>query len=315
MAIQAKRFERRIVILAKIETDYGTSAAPTAAANAIRVMTGATITPMAGDTVQRDLVSPHMGAQGILLAGDYAEVKFKVELTGAGDAGDVPAYGPLLRACSMAETIVADTSVTYTPVTDGPEAVTIFWNDDGVNHAMLGARGTAVLTLVPKQIPTVEFTLRGLAGPIADMARPAATYAPMPDPLIVRTTVTTTNLHGQALAAPTETVTVDLGNQLELRNLIGEDEVIIADRSMKGTAVLEAKTLAATNWFQVVKDRTRGALAVQHGTVAGNIVELAAPAVEIDRPSYGATQGIRNISLPLIMCPVSGNDELSIIVR
>ena len=61
--------------------------------------------------------------------------------------------------------------------------------------------------------------------------------------------------------------------------------------------------------------RARGPLSVVHGTTAGNIVELAAPAVEIGKPTQGQTDGIVNYSLPLSLCPVSGLDELKLIIR
>lgn len=49
--------------------------------------------------------------------------------------------------------------------------------------------------------------------------------------------------------------------------------------------------------------------------VAGNIVEIEAPAVQIGQPTYGNTQGVLNTSLPLTMTPVTGDDEIVIRVR
>ena len=47
----------------------------------------------------------------------------------------------------------------------------------------------------------------------------------------------------------------------------------------------------------------------------GNIVEINAPAIEIGKISQGQTDGILNYSIPLSFCPVTGRDELSIVVR
>ncbi|WP_238121961.1 MULTISPECIES: phage tail tube protein [unclassified Xanthobacter] len=312
MALTAKRFERKLAVLAKIEADYGTSSAPTGAADAMQ-MTEVTLTPLAGEEEQRGLLSPYFGHAGILLTGDYAQLEGSVEVAGAGAAGTIPAYGALLRACSMAEVVTPDTSVTYTPVTASPESATLFVNLDGVNHALVGARGTFTVEFATKRIPHIKFTLRGLLGPVADTALPAASYAGFIKPVVVNKTNTALSLFGVAQVA--ESLTLDMANTLVTRNLIGEDSILITDRQSTGTAVVEAKPLATQDWFAIAQARTHGALALQHGASAGNIVEIAAPALEIGRPTYGATDGIRNLSIPLMLCRDSGDDDFSIVVK
>ncbi|WP_322994053.1 phage tail tube protein [Castellaniella sp.] len=307
MALSPKRYWRKLAALAKIETDYGADALPTGAANAIQ-FSEVTLTPMAGEEARRDLMAAHFGNQGVMLVGDYVELKFSVELAGSGAAGTAPAYGMLLRACGLAETIVADTSVAYEPASSDLEATTLYANLDGVNHKMLGARGTFTLNLTPKQIPRIAFSLRGLLGPVADAPLPAANYAAYQTPLPVTTANTPVHtLHGYAAIA--ESYEMDIANTVEVRNLIGEDSIQISDRQSTGTMVVEATSLATKDWFAVARAGTKGALALQHGTVAGNIVEIAAPKVQIGRPTYGQTQGITNLSLPLLFTPDAGDDE------
>lgn len=311
MAVTTKRYWRKLALLAKTETDYGVSAAPTGAADAMQV-SEVTLTPLGGEEVQRDIMVPYFGHQGVQLVGNYAEIKCSVELAGSGAAGTAPAYGPLLRACSMSETILATTSVTYAPVSSNPESVTLFANLDGVNHVILGARGTFTLSVAPKQIPKIEFTLRGLIGAIADTALPAFSLTKFQRPVVVSKDATTMSLHGYAAIA--ESISIDAANTVELRNLIGEDAVVITDRQSTGSAVIEAKALATKDWFTIAKARTRGALSVTHGTEAGNIMQIAAAAVEIGRPTYGQTQGVTNMTLPLLLCPTIGNDDFTIVV-
>ncbi|MNL80088.1 hypothetical protein D3C87_2068410 [compost metagenome] len=81
-----------------------------------------------------------------------------------------------------------------------------------------------------------------------------------------------------------------------------------------GTAVVEAASLATVDWFAIAQAATKGALAVQHGTAAGNIVTFDAPKVQIGRLTQGSSQGIANYSLPLMLTPDAGNDELTITV-
>lgn len=308
----ARRIYRRLATLAKLETVYGTSAAPTGALNAM-LMTDVTINPLAGEEVSRDLYRPWLGHQGSILVGNYVTAEGSVELAGAGVAGTAPAYGPLLRACGLSETISAGVKVEYQPVSTGFESATLFWNLDGVNHVLLGARGTLSLTLTPKQIPRIKFTMTGLLGPITDIVLPATTLTAFKSPVPVNKANTTLTLHGYA--ATGESLSVDLGNQVEPRLLIGSESIEIVDRKATGTAVIEATELATMNWYDRAINRTRGALAAVHGTVAGNIIEVNAPNVEIGRPSYGQTQMITNVSLPLMFASVTTDDDIKLVVR
>ena len=308
----ARRLYRKLAVLAKVETEYGTSANPTGAANAM-LMTEVSIVPLAGEEVSRDLYRPFLGNQGVILVGNHVTFEGSVEIAGAGAAGTAPAYGPLLRGCGLSETITAATNVVYQPVSSGFEAVTLWVNLDGVNHALLGARGNVTLSLTPKQIPHFKFSFTGLLGPIADTALPAAVYTGFKTPVEVSKANTTLSIHGYS--APGESLSIDLGNKVEPRFLIGAESIEIVDRRGTGTAVLEAAGLAAINWFDRAANRTRGALSAIHGTAPGNIVEISADAVEVGRPAYGQTQSITNVSLPLMLNSVATDDDIKITVR
>lgn len=308
-----KRFERKIALLAKAEVTYGVDATPTGAANAI-LATEAELTPIEADEVSRNLYLPFLGQQETLWSGHRTIMKFKVEMAGAGAAGTAPGYGPLLRACGFAETLTALTKADYEPVSEGFESASLYMNLDGVNHVMLGARGSVKFNLKPKEIPRFEFELQGLLGPIADVVLPAQTFAAFQKPLVVgKANTPVFSIHG--LSAIAESFDVDVAHQVEPRFLIGQDSIEIVGRAMSASAVVEATSLAEKNWFAIALARTKGAIAVQHGTVAGNIVEVSAPAAEIGKPAYGATQGIRNLTLPLSLIPVAGDDEFKLTVR
>ncbi|RUW41523.1 hypothetical protein EOA37_09690 [Mesorhizobium sp. M2A.F.Ca.ET.015.02.1.1] len=306
------RFYRKLAVLAKIENTYGVNPTPTGLANAIQ-MTNATITPLAGDQVSRDLMLPYLGQQGVILVGTYAQLQGEVEIAGAGTPGDVPAYGVLLRGCGLAETVTADTDVQYDPVSTGFESVTLYFNHDGVNHILLGARGSVSVNLVPKQIPRYTFSFSGMLGTIADVALPATDYSAFQVPVPISKANTTMSLHGWSSIA--ESLAIDLANQIEPRFLIGDENIQLVDRNPSGTAVIEARSLATLDVFSRAQARTRGALVLTHGTVGGNIVQFDAPAVELGRPTEGQTQKIINYSVPLMLCTDSGDDELKITVK
>lgn len=306
----SKRYFRKLAALAKIEATYGVDATPTAMANAIRC-TDVSFNPLAADKVERNLYFDSLGAQPSLQAGEHIEMSFKVELAGSGTAGVAPAWGPLMRACGMSETIVADTSVTYAPVSAGYESISEYFNLDGVLHQFLGGRGNVKVALTPKQIPYLDFNFMGLLVAAADSALPTSDFSAWQDPLIVSKANTPTwEMHGYAAIG--ESLTLDLGNKVEMRNLVGEDSVQITDRKGSGSMVIEAPLLAAKDFFAISRARTRGALSVVHGTAAGNIVTIGAPKCEIDPPSYGQTQGIVNLTLPFVPTFDAGDDEISI---
>lgn len=308
----ATRKYRKLALLAKVEETEGTDSIPTGALNAIQA-NDVSITPMAGDEETRDLMLPYLGNQGVILTGDYVQLEFSVEIAGAGGAGDVPPYGALLRACALSETITEDVDVVYEPVSDGEESVSLYFNQDGVRHIALGARGNVTMEFAPKRIPRFRFTLMGLLGTITDQALPVIDLSGFQTPLPVSKTATTLSLLGALRVA--ESVSIDLGQQVEPRFLIGAERIQLTDRSATGTAVVEAGTLSDVDWFALASARTKGVLQLVHGTAAGNIVQIDAPAVEIGRPSQGQTQGVVNYSLPLMLTPGAGNDELSITVK
>lgn len=305
------RIFRKMAILCGVEATYATAPAITAA-NAV-IGTNVNFTPLEAEEVSRDLYLPYLGNQGIILAGKHAKLEFDVEIAGAGAAGTAPLYGSLLRICGFAQTLTATTSAVYNIVEDGVESGTIHFEMDRVRHVLLGARGNLQMTFSPKGIPHYRFVLTGLLGTITDAPLTQTGLAGWQTPLECSSANTTLSMHGWASVA--ENLTIDLGNQVVPRFLIGSESVIISDRKTTGQAVVEARPLATINWFQHALARTRGALTLTHGTVAGNIVEITGPAVEIGKISQGQTDGILNYSLPLSFCPIIGRDELTITVR
>ncbi|MBZ4022197.1 hypothetical protein CKO11_06970 [Rhodobacter sp. TJ_12] len=300
-----------LAMLHKIEATYGTDATP-AAADAL-IATNISFTPYEATAATRDLMLPYMGNQGEILTAEYGKIEFDIEIAGAGAAGTVPKYGSILRACGFAEVVTAGTRVDYTIVEADQESGTLYFNSDGVQHIFVGGRANVSLNLVPKQIPKFRFSYTGMLGAVADVAMPtvAMTGWTTPDP--VSAANTTLALHGYS--GPAESLSIDLGNTVTPRFLIGEEEMKITDRKASGTAVVVASKIATIDWFALARARTRGALSAVHGKTAGKIVEISAPAVEIGKPTQGQTDNIVNYSLPIALCPVAGRDELTITVR
>lgn len=307
------RIFRKLAILHKIETGYGEVPAPAPAAADAIIGKNVQFTPIEGEEVSRDLLLPYMGNQGIILTGKHARLEFDCELAGSGDPGTAPKWGSLVRICGFAETLQADTSATYNIVETNVDSGSIYFEIDGVRHVLLGCRGNLSINVAPKAIPSIRFTITGLLGTITDQALTAVTQAGWQTPVEASSANTTMELHGWSSIA--ESLSIDLGNTVTPRFLIGSESVIISDRRTTGQAVVEATSLATINWFQRAQARTRGELFLGHGTAPGNIIEITGPALEIGKITQGQTDGILNYSLPLSFCPVAGRDELVIIAR
>lgn len=306
---------RRIVALAKIEMAYGTDAVPTGAANAILV-SSPKLTPMEADRAERSVVRPYMGNAESIPVGVRVKFDAEVELASSGTAGTAPGWGPLLRACGFAETITAGVKVEYTPVSDAHESASMYVNMDGVQHKMLGARGTVSFDWTAGKLPMLKFQFTGVYGGISDAALPTVQYTPFQTPLPVdAVSVASLALHGYSPVM--QSLSVDIANAVVHRSLPGGSEsVVITDRKPSGSIVVEATRLADKDWYALAKSAVTGALSMVHGKTAGKIIEIAAPAVQVGAPDQSESDGILMLTLPLTFVPgAAGNDEFKLIVR
>ena len=305
---------RKRLIVIETETTYGTDAAPDGA-DAVLVR-DLSITPQSSDVVSRDLIRPYLGASQQLLANTRVECTFSVELAGSGTAGTAPQYGKALKACGLAETIVASTSVTYDPVSSGFESVTIHYMIDGVRHQMRGCRGNVALTANVGEIPTLDFTFTGIYVAPDDSAILTPTYANQDDPLVFKND-NVTGFQLLSYAGALQSFSFDLGNTTVYRELVGgSKEVLITDRAANGSVSIEAVTMATKDYFAsaVDDDAALGNLVFTHGTVAGNKVQFTSSKVDIGDVAYGDSDGIAMLEIPYTCVPDSAaNAEFDLI--
>lgn len=304
---------RKRLILAKTETTYGTDPTPTGAANAILVR-NLEITPLQADTVTRDLIRPYLGNSDQLLAQTRVEVTFEVELAGSGAAGTAPAYGPVLKACGLSETVSASTSVTYAPVSSSFSSVTIYFHNDGIRHKVTGCRGTFELSAEVGQIPVISFTMTGIYNAPTDEALPTPTYANQVAPLIFKNG-NTSNFTIFSYSGCLQSLSFQIANEVVYRELVGcTKESLIVNRAPAGDVVIEAPSIATKDFFTIATGSATGSISFQHGATAGNIVTFTTAQADIANPSYSDQDGIQMLNLPYVAVPTSaGNDELSLV--
>jgi hypothetical protein len=301
-------------ILVKAETTYGTDPTPTGSTNAVLVK-NLDITPMETEMASRDLVRPYFGSSEQYVAGAYVRVTFDVEMQGSGTAGTAPGYDAILKACGLAGTVAAGTSVTYAPISASFPSVTIYYNVSGVLHKVKGARGNLEMVIEAGQIPVYRFTMLGLYNAPTDTAAPTVDYTAFKAPAVANSDNSPT-FSLFSYSAALQSLNINFNNSVIYRSLIGAEDIQLNDRAVSGTVVFEAPTIAAKDFFSVAIGTTTGALSFIHGKTAGYKVELSSSRVNVGNPTYTDLNGITMMSLPLQFVPSSsGNDELSIIVK
>jgi hypothetical protein len=299
-------------LLAKIESSYGVDPTPTGAANAQLIFgSDVSLTPIAAEAREREVVrvGGEYGSFLQFVLGKHVMLEFSVEMAGAGAVDTAPKYGPLLRACGLAETITPTTGpVEYDPVSESFDSVTIYMHIDGILHKMTGARGNAVWQLNINDRPSIRFRMLGLFVAIADASFPTPDYSGFQQVLPVTDSNTPTlTLHGTAVKVAS--LSIDLGNRVEYRELVNSTEIVISDRRARGQITFEHVVVATKDWFGAVTAETLAALAVVHGAGAGKVCKLDAPKVQLLTPRLSGSQDLTMLALDLNLTPDAGDDE------
>jgi len=301
------------VILFKIEVTEGTDPVPTSGANAI-LATSVELTPMDGEDVSRNLELPYLGAQEMIPTGLRQTLKFNVELVPSGTAGTAPAWGPLLRACGVAETIVADTSVTYNPITANQESVASYFFIGATRFVALGSRGDVSMAYTAQGIPYLQFAFTGLYTAPAEHAPTTPTLTNFKKPTIA-TKANTPTFTVDGVALVMRDLTLALNNQIEPRLLVGREQILIVDRAESLKATVEAVPLTTYDPFARAKSAADGDadlvdVELIHGTVDGYITTLSLPTCQQKRPT-GLSNNQNTVEWPLefVPLPSAGNDQ------
>ncbi|MFN4191815.1 MAG: phage tail tube protein [Tabrizicola sp.] len=297
------------ILLFKIETTYGVDAAPTAADNAV-LATNVKFQPMEGTDVSRNLELPYLGAQGTIPNELHAKISFDVELAPSGTPGVAPAWGPLLRACGVAQVVNAGISVVYNPISTGHESGTMHLWIDSTRYVARGMRGTAKLELNAQGIGYLKFELTGLFVAPGELARPSPVNLTAFQKPQVATTANTPTFTIGGTAFVMRSFELDLKNQVEPRFLVGAEAILITQREDMIKTVVEAQPLSVFNPFVKALNQTADAITLVHGTGAGRVSTLSVQAAQMQRlQGLENAQKIKEWPLSLMPLPVVGNDQ------
>ena len=305
--------EEILLMLVKEESVYGNDPTPTAADNAILVsnvsfkeVVSAAERP--GQSVSLSPVASKLGSV-------HVEISFQTEMKGSGTKGTAPRIGDLFEACGRTEGAVAGSSVSYMPTSSTVKSVTIYLYKDGRLHKITGARGSAKIILAANKPAMVEFSMKGLYTAPTDTAIPAGTdYEDTAAPVCKGGTLSLNSVTTLAV----EQTEIDFGNEVSVRQskiaTNGIAGVEITSRKPAISLNPESVTVATLD-LRALMLTTPVAYSEVVGSVAGNIITVAATKVNLEAPEYGDRDGI-TIETLKGQCTRSadtGNDELSII--
>jgi len=287
----AKLVWRKKVVLAKTEVTYGTDPTPSAAANAIQIK-DVQLEPVVGEELSRGLDKATYGLDLSDMVGLNSKLTFKVEASGSGTAGTAPAYGALLKACGYSETVSAGTSVTYAPIDDGINSVTIYFHHDKKLHKLTGARGSLKFMAKKRGYPYWEFTFTGIYNPVAASTTPTPTLSAYIKPVPFRASTVSFSLLAQTLGL--HEIDVDFGQKVNFYEHSEEESIVHESREGSATVSFELPEIGTYNWYTAAAagSATTGAMSYVHGVTAGNIITIEAPTAQIKAPKDEDVQGI-----------------------
>ena len=305
----ALRWKRKVLLI-KVEGTYGVDSAPVVAADSM-LARNVSIQPLNLNYDQREFSLPWFGGFGKLPSGGFAQLEFEMEASGGGAAGTIPAFGPALKGCGMSETNTPATSTVYAPVAT-EQSYSIYFYMDGRLHKILGSLGTFQLVLEAGKIPLFKFRFVGLYSTPTDVSLVTPVLSAFVKPLAVNSTNTTpATLH--TFSGKFRSIVVDRGNVLQPRQLVGSEAVGFSDSKVVGSITLADELIATKDWWTIVKAGTTGAIAVTHGTAAGNKIALAGATVQLSNPRLAEQDGISMLSMDSDYIPsAAGNDEFSL---
>jgi hypothetical protein len=185
---------------------------------------------------------------------------------------------------------------------------------------MLFAFADFNLTFTALGLPVAAFNGMGTYVAPTDTANPVPDFTDWLDPVLVDFANSSTGLrlHGLSTGLVMQNFTMPMGNQLTYRNMPGRDNPFITSRRTKGQITIEATTVAAKDWITQIKNNTVGAFAMQHGTVAGKIIDLSMHSMQLNGLAYEESDGIMMAQLQYTARPgadTGGNDEIIIVAR
>ncbi len=314
------RNPNKTFILAKVETIAGTDASP-ASTDAIQISDAKF--DIEYKNVERNLRRPTMGHGGSLSGSRHVKIDFTCELSTSGIAGTAPPWGKLLLACAFAEVVTAGSLVEYTPVSDGLKTLTIKYYLDGVKRIALGCMGSVTFNEPVDDRPTLQFSFIGTDGGVSADPAPTTDFTAWKLPEVVNNVnsgkLTLGGIYATgAVTGGTEYcsqgITLNMSNDTKYQALLGCAGATIGDRKPAGSFAIEVTAAQEAAMKAEIDASTPTSVSLLHGSAAGKQILIYIPRAMRLNFADAPTDGILLKSSDFNAEPVTGNDEVRIVV-
>jgi hypothetical protein len=203
-------------------------------------------------------------------------------------------------------------NVQYRPVSSGFEAVTIYTYRDGVLYEMNGVRGTVALEFNAKRRPVYKFRFIGIYVPVIDAVVPTTAdfsgfQTPRPS---IPTWTPSFSVHGYA--AKVASISLDTAGDVQHAVWMNAESIEYVDRKPAGKLTVESVTVATKDYFAALRAVTLDAVALRHGSEAGNSVIVAAGKTQLADIEETEVNGVLGYTMSTTHSPDKGNDEYTI---
>jgi len=305
------------LLLAKIESSYGSDPTPVATVNTIAITRqGVNFSP-GFDHLTRMILDGTISKVSGLNAMPEVSLSFEVEMRGNRTDGIVPDISAgaaaqaieidcLLQACDLAPTYTPETTggarngiVNYSPIVpvDEGKSVTFYFYTGNKLHIVKGAKGTVKLSLAAGQFGKLSFEFKGLYVPITDVSLPGSiTFLNTKPPIFV-----STNTFVGPFGPVFSKLDADLGNKLSRRedanSTTGVKGFLVTDRDSNMS--IDPESVAEGThpiWADLAGGVSRLIAAGPIGTQTGNKMLLNFNGVS-KGVAYGDRSGIRTQSI------------------
>jgi hypothetical protein len=305
--------ERKVVGL-KVESPAGTEATLNAATDYLAAVDFKWDSAAKAQTDQFEYSSGGYGQRDKFVVSLTRECSFALPLVGAGAPVGTNFSAPwlaVMRACGHAVTVNAGVSVVINPISTGEESATLNVNEDGFLRKMTFARGSLKWMLEEGKVGRMMAALMGVYSTPSDASMPSITLPTVLKPVGFSKSNTVITLGGTALKV--SSVEIDGGRSHQYRNISGAEDVMPVNCVPTATLKFELPTAAVKNIYSELESATSQALAITHGTIAGNRAAFAAARAQLVDMSEGKEGGVIFTTAKFELLPTSaGNDHYTI---
>lgn len=314
---------RNDVVLAKIESTYGTDPVPVVATDAVltQIPSDSNDVNVLDRNVTSGTLSPIQPIIGRKLSNASMVIEFKSEIDAAvGSSGDGIEIDILMRAAGFTPTYTAETSggahdgdVVYAPVSTTFESMTMYLYFQDVLKSIRGAFCDLSWSFVAGDLPVMNCNVTGLYTEPTDSTPADPTYAPEL-PVMVESLALTLDAFSPICRSIEFALNNNIIERADVNAAEGLQAVRISDRQPTMTIVIEEPLIATKNFWNLLDSDTALDIDFLHGNAAGTKIDVSVPKLGLTNVTRSDDNGIVIVTLEGICSKTldAGDDELVI---